>query len=310
MTVGGEQNQAMKTLQALKLIKEKFGVKTVLGVSNISFGLPNRQIVNSHFLTMALSFGLDLAIINPNITEMMQSFRVFNLISGVDENGKDFIKHFGVISNATEVIGTEYSLQDCIIKSLKAKAVSVVQNMLKNQNGLDIIEKEVIPALDYIGDMYEQGKLFLPQLISSADCAKAVCDTIKLTLGGSSLDNGAKIVLATVQGDVHDIGKNIVKTVLQNYGYNIIDLGKDVQIEKVVQTAKKENAKIVGLSALMTTTVKNMEKTIKALRENIDGVIVFVGGAVLNEEIALQIGADYYSKDPRQMVKILGQLGL
>jgi len=310
LTVGGEQNQAMKTLQALKLIKEKFGVKTVLGVSNISFGLPNRQIVNSHFLTMALSFGLDLAIINPNITEMMQSFRVFNLISGVDENGKDFIEHFGVINNATEVIGAEYSLQDCIIKSLKAKAVSVVQNMLKNQNGLDIIEKEVIPALDYIGDMYEQGKLFLPQLISSADCAKAVCDTIKLTLGGSSLDNGAKIVLATVQGDVHDIGKNIVKTVLQNYGYNIIDLGKDVQIEKVVQTAKKENAKIVGLSALMTTTVKNMEKTIKALRENIDGVIVFVGGAVLNEEIALQIGADYYSKDPRQMVKILGQLGL
>ena len=310
LTVGGEQNQAMKTLQALKLIKEKFGVKTVLGVSNISFGLPNRQIVNSHFLTMALSFGLDLAIINPNITEMMQSFRVFNLISGVDENGKDFIEHFGVINNATEVIGAEYSLQDCIIKSLKAKAVSLVQNMLKNQNGLDIIEKEVIPALDYIGDMYEQGKLFLPQLISSADCAKAVCDTIKLTLGGSSLDNGAKIVLATVQGDVHDIGKNIVKTVLQNYGYNIIDLGKDVQIEKVVQTAKKENAKIVGLSALMTTTVKNMEKTIKALRENIDGVIVFVGGAVLNEEIALQIGADYYSKDPRQMVKILGQLGL
>lgn len=310
LTVGAEQEQAMKTLQALKLVKDKLGVKTVLGVSNISFGLPNRQIVNSHFLTMALSYGLDLAIINPNISEMMQSFRVYNLISGNDKNGEKYIQNFACPTESKAATMNTDSLKDCIIKSLKSNAVQIVKSLLENKNGLDIIDCEIIPALDYVGEMYEKGKLFLPQLISSAETAKNVCDIIKMSLGNSKEISQTKIVLATVEGDVHDIGKNIVKTVLQNYGYQIIDLGKDVQVEKVVQEVKKCKPEVLGLSALMTTTVKNMERTIKAVREVDNNITIFVGGAVLNEGVAKDIGADYYSKDPRQMINILKNLNL
>ncbi len=310
LTVGAEQEQAIKTLQAIKLVKEKLGVKTVLGVSNISFGLPNRQIVNSHFMTMALSFGLDLAIINPNIAEMMQSFRVYNLINGNDKNGEKYIESFGKQVECGVSNGGTDSLKDCIIKSLKSNAVQVVKSLLKSQNGLDIIDSEVIPALDYVGDMYEKGKLFLPQLISSAETAKSVCDIIKLSLGNNENISQTKIVLATVEGDVHDIGKNIVKTVLQNYGYQIVDLGKDVRVENVVAEVKNSRPKVLGLSALMTTTVKNMERTIKAVRAVDNDIVIFVGGAVLNEGVAKEIGADYYSKDPRQMVKMLKNLNL
>ena len=310
LTVGAEQEQAIKTLQAIKLVKEKLGVKTVLGVSNISFGLPNRQIVNSHFMTMALSFGLDLAIINPNIAEMMQSFRVYNLISGNDKNGEKYIESFGKQVESGVASNNADSLKDCIVKSLKSNAIQVVKSLLKSQNGLDIIDSEVIPALDYVGDMYEKGKLFLPQLISSAETAKSVCDIIKLSLGNNENISQTKIVLATVEGDVHDIGKNIVKTVLQNYGYQIVDLGKDVRVENVVAEVKNSRPKVLGLSALMTTTVKNMERTIKAVRAVDNDIVIFVGGAVLNEGVAKEIGADYYSKDPRQMVKMLKNLNL
>ncbi len=310
LTVGAEQEQAIKTLQAIKLVKEKLGVKTVLGVSNISFGLPNRQIVNSHFMTMALSFGLDLAIINPNIAEMMQSFRVYNLISGNDKNGEKYIESFGKQVESGVASNNADSLKDCIVKSLKSNAVEVVKSLLKSQNGLDIIDSEGIPALDYVGDMYEKGKLFLPQLISSAETAKSVCDIIKLSLGNNENISQTKIVLATVEGDVHDIGKNIVKTVLQNYGYQIVDLGKDVRVENVVAEVKNSRPKVLGLSALMTTTVKNMERTIKAVRAVDNDIVIFVGGAVLNEGVAKEIGADYYSKDPRQMVKMLKNLNL
>ena len=258
LTVGAEQEQAIKTLQAIKLVKEKLGVKTVLGVSNISFGLPNRQIVNSHFMTMALSFGLDLAIINPNIAEMMQSFRVYNLISGNDKNGEKYIESFGKQVESGVASNNADSLKDCIVKSLKSNAIQVVKSLLKSQNGLDIIDSEVIPALDYVGDMYEKGKLFLPQLISSAETAKSVCDIIKLSLGNNENISQTQIVLATVEGDVHDIGKNIVKTVLQNYGYQIVDLGKDVRVENVVAEVKNSRPKVLGLSALMTTTVKKI----------------------------------------------------
>ena len=310
LTVGAEQEQAIKTLQAIKLVKEKLGVKTVLGVSNISFGLPNRQIVNSHFMTMALSFGLDLAIINPNIAEMMQSFRVYNLISGNDKNGEKYIESFGKQVESGVASNNADSLKDCIVKSLKSNAIQVVKSLLKSHNGLDIIDSEVIPALDYVGDMYEKGKLFLPQLISSAETAKSVCDIIKLSLGNNENISQTKIVLATVEGDVHDIGKNIVKTVLQNYGYQIVDLGKDVRVENVVAEVKNSRPKVLGLSALMTTTVKNMERTIKAVRAVDNDIVIFVGGAVLNEGVAKEIGADYYSKDPRQMVKMLKNLNL
>lgn len=310
LTAGAEQEQAMKTLNAIKLVKEELGVKTALGVSNISFGLPQRQIVNSHFLTMALSYGLDLPIINPNLTDMMQSFFVYNLISGNDKMGEKYIQKFGGIETNVAQNNNNYTLKDCILKSLKSNAVQIVKNLLVSQNGLDIIDNEVIPALDYVGDMYEQGKLFLPQLISSAEVAKSVCDIIKQSLKESSNKNQAKILLATVEGDVHDIGKNIVKTVLQNYGYQIIDLGKDVKVESVVEAVKSEQPKVLGLSALMTTTVKNMERTIKAVREFDKDIKIFVGGAVLNEVVAKEIGADRYSKDPRQMVKMLKELNI
>lgn len=310
LTVGAEQEQAMKTLRAVALVKQKLGVKTVLGVSNISFGLPQRIIVNSHFLTMALSFGLDLAIINPNIAEMMQSFRVYNLISGADIKGTQYIENYANVETKVTNVEIDCDLKDCIIKSLKSKAEQKVKSLLQTQNGLDIIEGQVIPALDIVGDLYESGKLFLPQLISSAEVAKSVCDIIKLSLGDNIEMNGAKVLLATVEGDVHDIGKNIVKTVLQNYGYNIIDLGRDVKVEKVVESVLEHKPKVLGLSALMTTTVKNMERTIKAVRSVDDNIVIFVGGAVLNENVVKEIGADYYSSDPRQMVKLLKQIGV
>ena len=176
--------------------------------------------------------------------------------------------------------------------------------------GLILLRDKLSLRLDIVGDLYESGKLFLPQLISSAEAAKSVCDIIKLSLGDNSEMNGAKVLLATVEGDVHDIGKNIVKTVLQNYGYNIIDLGRDVKVEKVVESVLEHKPKVLGLSAIMTTTVKNMERTIKAVRSVDKNIVIFVGGAVLNENVAKEIGADYYSSDPRQMVKLLKQIGV
>lgn len=310
LTVGSEQAQAMNTLEAVRLVKQKFGVKTVLGVSNISFGLPSRQIVNSHFLTMALSFGLDLAIINPNIQEMMQSFKAYNLIAGYDKNGEDYIASFSGTQEVANSQNVDYSLRDCIVKSLKGQAAEKTRQLLEVKDGLAIIDSDVIPALDYVGEMYEKGKLFLPQLISSAECAKVVCDIVKRSIGEGNSQNQTKVMLATVEGDVHDIGKNIVKTVLQNYGYQIVDLGRDVKVDCVVNSVREQKPKVLGLSALMTTTVKNMEKTIKAVRELSSDVVIFVGGAVLNEGVAKEIGADYYSRDPKHMVEILRKLGL
>lgn len=307
LTVGAEQEQAMKTLQAIRQVKEELGVKTALGVSNISFGLPQRQIINIHFLTMALSYGLDLAIINPNLQEMKDSFNVFNLISGVDKAGNNFIKNYANIENKNTLsTQSEKSLKECIIQALKMQANAVVCELLKTQNGLEIIDNEVIPALDFVGEKYEKGIFFLPQLINSAEVAKSVCDVIKANMKNETIaQNQIKIALATVEGDVHDIGKNIVKTVLQNYGYQILDLGKDVKVQEVVACIEKNKPKVLGLSALMTTTVKNMQKTIDAVRVIDKDVFIAVGGAVLSESIAKEIGANAYCKDPRQLVKIL-----
>lgn len=314
LTVGAEQEQALKTLQAIRAIKQKFAVKTALGVSNISFGLPQRQIINSHFLTMALSYGLDLAIINPNIAEMQQSFKVFNLISGVDKGGTQYLQSFSSTEGNQSVSNTAQdnhktttkTLKDCIIQSLKAEANLIVASLLKEKSGLEIIDKEVIPALDFVGEQYEKGVYFLPQLISSAEVATTVCEAIKKSMSTENIaENPIKVVLATVEGDVHDIGKNIVKTVLQNYGYQIIDLGKDVKVEKVVECVKQNKPQVLGLSALMTTTVKNMQRTIEAVRQIDEHILICVGGAVLSESIAKQIGADFYSSDARQFVKLL-----
>ncbi len=307
LTVGAEQAQAQNTLLAMREIKKLYNVKTVLGISNISFGLPERQIVNSSFLTLALSNGLDLAIVNPNLDSIKQSFMAFNLLYGYDASGESFIKHFSgkeSISNKV-VANSTSSLKDSIISNLKCESEEKTRQMLTEKDGLEIIDSEIIPALDYIGEQYEKGTLFLPQLISSAEIAKSVCDIIKQSMPAEQSKEKAKIVLATVEGDVHDIGKNIVKTVLQNYGYEIIDLGRDVKVEKVVETVKKQKPQVVGLSALMTTTVKNMQRTIDEIRKVDSKVLICVGGAVLTCDVAKDIGADAYSRDPRQLVKFL-----
>ncbi|MGN0788519.1 MAG: dihydropteroate synthase, partial [Christensenellales bacterium] len=310
LTVGAEQEQAVNTLEAIRRVKDELGVKTALGVSNISFGLPERSLVNRTFLTMALTCGLDLAIINPNLQPMKESFLAYNLLAGIDAKGEKYIKEIASHVESVAIVGKELTLQECIKQSLKAQAVEIVKAMLaKGLNGLDIIDECVIPTLGEIGDGYEKGTIFLPQLISTAEVASAVCDVIKASIGSGSVGKRSKMILATVEGDVHDIGKNIVKTVLQNYGYDIIDLGRDVAVERVVEAVKKHQPQILGLSALMTTTVKNMERTIEEVHK-VSDCLICVGGAVLSEDVAKRIGADAYSKDPRQLVKILESRGL
>lgn len=311
LTVGAEQEQARQTLLAMREIKKRYNVKTVLGISNISFGLPARQTLNANFLSLALANGLDLAIVNPNIADIKQSFLAYNLLLGFDKQGEEYIKYFNAVESKKDFAEkTVESLRQCIISNLKAEAEEKTKALLKERDGLDIIDTEVIPALDYIGEQYEKGILFLPQLISAAEIAKNVCDIIKGTLSAEREVYKAKIVLATVEGDVHDIGKNIVKTVLQNYGYEIVDLGRDVKVEKVVDAVKTQKPKVLGLSALMTTTVKNMQRTIEEVRKIDKSVLICVGGAVLSDEVAKEIGADAYSRDPRQLIKILQAKGL
>ena len=311
LTVGAEQEQAVNTLEAIRRVKEELGVKTALGVSNISFGLPERNLVNRTFLTMALTCGLDLAIINPNLQPMKESFLAYNLLAGIDKKGEKYIKEIASHTESAAVAsGKELTLQECIKQSLKTQAVDSVKGMLAaGRNGLDIIDECVIPTLGEIVDGYEKGVIFLPQLISTAEVASAVCDVIKASIGSGNVGKRAKMILATVEGDVHDIGKNIVKTVLQNYGYDIIDLGRDVAVERVVEAVKRHQPQILGLSALMTTTVKNMKRTIEEVRK-ISDCLICVGGAVLSEDVAMRIGADAYSKDPRQLVRILESRGL
>ena len=311
LMVGAEQEQAVNTLEAIRRVKEELGVKTALGVSNISFGLPERNLVNRTFLTMALTCGLDLAIINPNLQPMKESFLAYNLLAGIDKKGEKYIKEIASHTESAAVAsGKELTLQECIKQSLKTQAVDSVKGMLAaGRNGLDIIDECVIPTLGEIGDGYEKGVIFLPQLISTAEVASAVCDVIKASIGSGNVGKRAKMILATVEGDVHDIGKNIVKTVLQNYGYDIIDLGRDVAVERVVEAVKRHQPQILGLSALMTTTVKNMKRTIEEVRK-ISDCLICVGGAVLSEDVAMRIGADAYSKDPRQLVRILESRGL
>lgn len=308
LTVGAEQAQANLTLKAVKYIKEQFGVKTTLGVSNISFGLPDRVLINRTFMTLALGYGLDMVIINPNIEEMKHSFLAYNLISGHDQKGTEYIES---LSQATKIQSdkqTEKSLYDCILLSLEAEGISKVKELLLTEKGLSIIENTVIPALNKVGEGYEKGSIFLPQLISSSEVAKKVCDEIKKTMQNDSMTKKFKVLLATVEGDVHDIGKNIVKTVLQNYGYEIIDLGKDVKISEVVQKVQQYKPKVLGLSALMTTTVKNMAKTIEQVKQAQNDTIICVGGAVLSEEVAKEINADYYTNSPQQLANLLEKL--
>lgn len=303
MTISTDTNNAIETLNAVDYIRNTLGVNTVLGVSNISFGLPNREAVNTAFYTLAMSRGLSAGIINPNSRPMMNAFYSYKALAGKDESCQEYIKS----AVDTEIVQkTEnLDLKTAIIKGMKEESARCAKELLENTESLVIINDYIIPALDVVGDGFEKNTIFLPQLLMSADSAKAAFDEIKahFVMSGAEQVKGEKIIIATVEGDIHDIGKNIVKVLLQNYGFDVMDLGKDVKCEKVLEEAQKNNVKLVGLSALMTTTVPSMEKTIKLLHDNTDAK-VFVGGAVLTRDYAKMINADFYAKDAMESVRI------
>ena len=320
LTVSAEQDDCRETLNALHRVKTELGCKTCLGVSNISFGLPNRELVNSTFLTMALEEGLDLPIINPNIPAMTGAVRAYRVLAGIDKNSLDFIASYNDAPAAVPQAQENLSLDMAVYSGLKNEGAAVTGQLLKDTDPMEIVNGLLIPALDRVGEDFEKGKIFLPQLIQSANTAQECFEVIKMHLakaGGESVSKG-KIILATVKGDIHDIGKNIVKVLLDNYGYTVVDLGRDVDPQLVVDTAVEQNITMIGLSALMTTTLKSMEDTIKLVRstpelQNPDGsskCVVFVGGAVLTEDYAMKIGADYYCRDAKESVdtakKVLG----
>lgn len=366
LTASAEQEGVVETLEAVRRVKTELGLKTVLGVSNISFGLPNRVLVNHIFLTMALQNGLDLPIINPNIEEMTGAVRAYKLLAGIDKNSVDFIKAYanmpklvppaaaktvgaansaaraetaggtGSLANASGgaangvtgvgnsgvsgvngAAGTAYgsdmagdskaALYDAVISGLKSEGTTITEKLLETTDSMEIINEVLIPALDKVGEGFEKGTMFLPQLIMSAAVAQNAFEVIRKYMSKNSdaapVSKG-KIVIATVKGDVHDIGKNIVKVLLENYGYEVIDLGKDVPYQAVVDAVIKYDAKLVGLSALMTTTLVSMKETIELIHSNGLDCKIMVGGAVLTPEYAKEIKADYYAKDAKESVDI------
>lgn len=334
LTASAEQEGVMETLKALKRVKDELGLKTVLGVSNISFGLPDRELINHNFLTMALTHGLDLPIINPNVASMTGAVRAYKLLTAIDKDSMEYIAAYNeakarkeaeqALSANTGGNGApdgrdrkeagQKDLVHAVETGLKNEAAKITEELLKTMDTMEIINTMLIPALDKTGELFEKGKIFLPQLILSAQSAQAAFEVIKKNMvksqsGDAGVDKGT-IVIATVKGDIHDIGKNIVKVLLENYGYHVVDLGKDVDYQAVVDAVKQYDAKLVGLSALMTTTLVSMEKTIELIHENQLDCKIMVGGAVLTPEYAVQIGADYYVKDAKESIdvakKILG----
>ncbi len=307
MAVSAGQDAPLVTLDALERVKQELGVKTSLGVSNVSFGLPQRETITSAFFLMALQRGLDAAIMNPKSEAMMRTYRAYCALSGWDENCMAYIAAYGQEKAGvlTASAKAEYTLREAIEKGLKDAAHQAAERALQARTGLALINEEIVPALDAVGDRFEKKTLFLPQLLMSAEAAKAAFEVIKAHLQGQEDTQRSRvtIVLATVKGDVHDIGKNIVKVLLENYGFHVVDLGKDVAPEVVLEAAQKENAQLVGLSALMTTTVVYMKETIQLLRKQLPTVKIMVGGAVLTQEYADSIGADFYGKDAMASVR-------
>lgn len=305
MTVSADKMSAVTTLETVKKITEQLGCNISLGVSNVSFGLPSRDLVNAAFFTTAMENGLSAAIMNPYSERMMEAYYSFNVVKGLDENCMDFI-NFASQQEVQPTAKQESSLtlKEAIEKGLKEKASEITTAMLGNSAPLDIVNAHVIPALDNVGKRFEEKKLFLPQLLMSAEAAKASFEVIKATMSadGSSVKKGS-IVIATVHGDIHDIGKNIVKLLLENYGYNVIDLGKNVPPETVLKAVTDNHAPLVGLSALMTTTVPAMEETVKLIKENAPWCKTVVGGAVLTQDYADKIGADKYAADAMETVR-------
>ena len=306
MTMSTNNESAKITLDTVKEITARGG-KTVLGVSNISFGLPQRELINAAFFTMAMNNGLSAGIINPNAKAMRQAYDTFCVLGGYDAQCMNYIENYAVTdapNAAAKPAAAKLNLTDSIIKGLKGQAYRATEEELKTKEPMEIINGELVPALDVVGQGFEKGTMFLPQLLMSAEAAKAGFEAIRqyVQSHGEAQEKKATIVIATVKGDIHDIGKNIVKVLLENYGYEVIDLGKDVPPEKIVETVVDKHAPLVGLSALMTTTVVNMEESIKELHKEAPWCKIMVGGAVLTQEYADMIGADFYGKDAMQSV--------
>ena len=345
LTASAEQEGVMETLNALHTVKHELGLRTVLGVSNISFGLPNRVLVNHIFLTMAMQSGLDLAIINPNVYEMMGAVRAYKLLANIDKNSVDYIRAYASMPDVSKINPMNMShgnagnissgeknqnsgaagninLKDkkgshtcddlfyAVEKGLKNEGSTITEELLSTMDSMDIVNNALIPALDKIGEEFEKGTLFLPQLIMAAGVAQGAFEVIRkhMVMSNNAPVSKGKIVIATVKGDVHDIGKNIVKVLLENYSFDVIDLGKDVPPETIVDTVLEQDIHLVGLSALMTTTVVSMEETIRQLRKKKPECKVMVGGAVLNQDYSDMIGADFYGKDAMQSVYYAQQL--
>lgn len=317
LTVSAQQKEVNETLRAVKMVKEKLGLRTALGVSNVSFGLPLRPIVNRTFFTLAMECGLDLPIINPNDEDMMASMYAFNVLKNSDVNAAAYIERYadrqiasisaknGASADKGAGTGGAHDIFYSIEKGLKKETVDAVNSLLKDNREMTVVNEYLIPALDNVGKGFEKGTIFLPQMLQAATAAQAGFDIIKERLAGSDSESVSlgDVVVATVKGDIHDIGKNIVKVIMENYGYRMIDLGRDVPAEKIVETVVEKNIKLVGLSALMTTTLKSMEETIAALKKAAPDCRVMAGGAVLTPDYAKQIGADYYCKDAMKSVE-------
>ena len=315
LTISADTNAAAETLRAVYMIKNELGCHTSLGVSNVSFGLPGRDMINGAFFTLALGRGLSAAIMNPYSDEMMKAYYAYRALSGFDENCSDYIQFANTVPAITSVSVSatghntavenvqSSELQDAIVKGLKECASALVCEMLKTTDALDIVEKEIIPALNIVGVGFENKTVYLPQLLISAEAAKAAFDVIKSASQTNNVASKCSFILATVKGDIHDIGKNIVKLILENYGFSVTDLGRDVDPDMIVAETVRQHAPIVGLSALMTTTVPAMEETIKRLRQNAPWCKIIVGGAVLTQEYADLIGADKYAKDAMESVR-------
>ncbi len=308
LTASAQQELVLETLKAVQLVKTKLGLHTVLGVSNVSFGLPARPILNSTFLSAGFGAGLSSAIINPLSAPMMEAVRSFRVLNNQDKDAIAYITCFGNTDTPAPVLsGAERSLREYIMEGRQTETARKTQELLGTQDALSVINEEFIPALDAVGARYEQGELFLPQLIQAAEAVKSGFDILKASVPPGSMDKGT-VLLATVAGDIHDIGKNIAKMLLENYGYRVIDLGKDVPIDTVVKTAMEQKVRLIGLSALMTTTVTAMKDTISALKAAGCTAEIMVGGAVLNEDYVKFVGADHFAKDARADVLIANRI--
>ena len=325
LTASAQQQDVLATVEALHTCKTELGVRTILGVSNISFGLPCRTYLNTTFLTMAMYAGLDLAIMNPSSEEMMAAVYAYNVLINRDPQSTKYIERYAnrvpasaALAKAaqaatvaqsggeTELSGPYAPLMKAVEKGLKGEAAAQTRALLETKEPLELVDEALIPALDIVGSKYEKGTLFLPQLLQAASAAQSAFEEIKTAIAkkGAANESKGRIVIATVKGDVHDIGKNIVKVILENYGFEVIDLGRDVPVETVVNTVREKNVHLVGLSALMTTTLKSMEETIAALHEAKLDCKIMVGGAVLTPEYAKKIGADWYAKDAKRSADI------